>query len=131
MPPDHQWAAYERVELRTLLGRSLILPDRTHGTRRVFDEEVGRIGASYEILAEVGVPRIGQALAASGAGVAVLTDDPRYDLRRLAIRGEAGALHISLYAAWNGTHYAHAAIRSLAEALRSFCATLGADGSSA
>ena len=38
---------------------------------------------SYRMAAEVGVPGIAQAMAASGIGVAILTDDPAYDLRRL------------------------------------------------
>lgn len=117
LPSTHPWAAHERVRLANLLRQPLVVLDLTHGTRRVFENEVQRIGGSYRTAAEVGVPEVAQAMAASGIGVAVLTDDPAYGLRKLYIDGEAGPLHITLHAVWDPMHYAAAAIREFATAL--------------
>jgi len=117
VPSSHPWAGHDRVALSTLLRQPLVVLDLTHGTRRVFEDEVRRTHDSYRMAAEAGVPGIAQALAASGIGVAILTDDPAYDLRKLTIDGTDGPLHISLHAVWDPTHYSAAAIREFATAL--------------
>ena len=73
------------------------------------------------------MPGVAQAMAAAGLGVAVLTDDPAYDLRKLYIDGSDGPLHITLHAAWDPTHYAAAAIREFVTAFTAHTAGL-ADG---
>ncbi len=128
VPSSHAWAGHDRVALATLLRQPLVVLDFTHGTRRVFEDEVRRSHDSYRIAAEVGVPGIGQALAASGTGVAILTDDPAYELRKLLIDGIDGPLHISLYAAWDPTHYAAEAIREFVAAFTAHTAAAGTDG---
>ena len=117
VPPSHPWAGHHRLPLTTLLRQPLIVLDYTYGTRRVFEDEVRRAHESYRMAAEVGLPGIAQALAASGLGVAVLTDDPAYELRRLYIDGPDGPLHITLHAVWDATHYSAAAIREFVTAL--------------
>ena len=74
------------------------------------------------------MPGIAQALAASGIGVAILTDDPAYNLRKLLINAVDGPLHISLYAAWDATHYAADAIREFVRAFTAHTAAAGTDG---
>jgi DNA-binding transcriptional LysR family regulator len=117
IPSTHRWAGHDRIALPTLLRQRLIVLDLTHGTRRVFEDEVRRSHDSYRMAAEVGVSGIAQAMAASGIGVAILTDDPAYDLHKLYIDGADGPLHISLYAVWDPTHYSAASIREFATAL--------------
>ena len=125
VPETHRWAAHDAVPLDALLTQRLIVLDSTHGTRRTFDDVVGAARTSYEIGAEVSVPRIAQALAAAGQGVAILTDDPTYGLRRLRIEGSGGSLQITLHAAWNTTHYAADSIRSLVDSLADYCSRIG------
>ena len=127
VPSTHALAGHDRVALSTLLRQPLVVLDFTHGTRRVFEDEVRRSHASYRMAAEVGVSGIAQALAASGIGVAILTDEPAYDLRKLLIDGVDGPLHISLYAVWDPTHYAAGAIREFVTALTAHTAH-GTDG---
>ncbi len=122
VPATHAWASLDEVALELLLGQPLVLLDQSFGTRRVFDTEVSRSGAAYELAAEVGVPEIAQALASAGRGVAVVTDEPAYGLHAVAVTGAGGRLGITLYAAWSPTHYAVEAIRELAGALAAFCA---------
>ena len=45
------------------------------------------MNGAYRMVAEVGVAEVAQAMAASGIGVAILTDDPAYELRKLYIDG--------------------------------------------
>ena len=61
------------------------------------------------------------------SGVAILTDDPAYELRKLYIDGRDGPLHISLHAAWDPTHYAAATIREFAVALAAHTAGAAAN----
>jgi LysR family transcriptional regulator, benzoate and cis,cis-muconate-responsive activator of ben and cat genes len=121
VPPTHAWTSIDEVSLEILSRQPLILLDQTFGARRVFDSEVGGSPAAYELAAEVSVPEIGQALAAAGRGVAVLTDEPAYGLHAVPIAGRDGPLHITLAAAWNPTNYAASTIRAFADALTIFC----------
>lgn len=122
VPPTHPWASMSEVSLDTLLQQPLILLDQTFGTRRMFDAEVARTNAAYMIAAEVAVPEVGQALAAAGRGIAVLSDEPAYGLHALSVVGADGHLRIRLNAAWNPTHYAVDSIREFVSSLAAFCA---------
>ena len=64
-----------------------------------------------------------QAVAASGKGVAVVSDDPRFGLHPLGIDGPAGPVQISLWAAWRPDHHGAVTLADLASRLRDFCAT--------
>jgi len=119
--PTDPWAELDEVSLDLLLRRPLILLDGTFGTRRAFDAHVERAGGAFELVAEVSMPEIAQALAAAGDGVAVVTDDPAYGLRALRIAGRDGPLRITLRASWHPTSYAVDAIRDFARALKAFC----------
>lgn len=120
--PTHGWSTLSEVPLETLLREPLILLDPTFGARRVFEAEVGRVGGSYDLVEEVGVSEIAQALAAGERGVAVLTNDPAYGLHAVEITSREGPLHIRLHAAWNATHYAAGPIREFVAALAAYCA---------
>ena len=64
---------------------------------------------------------IAQALAASGRGLTVLSDDPRFDLVPLAILDDDGEpVTIGLHAAWDPEHHAAARLGELARDLRRF-----------
>lgn len=68
-------------------------------------------------------------MAASGRGVAVVSDDPRFDLVSVPIEHEGEPLSIDLFAAWEPSHHAHGLVQGLAERLRTF--SLDRYGSSA
>jgi len=63
---------------------------------------------------------IAQALAASGRGVAVVSDDPRYDLVPLSIDLGGEMLAIHLTAAWDSSGVAASTIADVAERLRAW-----------
>ncbi len=123
VPPGHRWTRRrnDRVHLGELVEEPLIVLGPDHGTRRVLDMAVVEAGLAYRRAFETNVPEIAQALAASDHGVAVVSDDPRYGLRPLMIVGPAGPLQISLFAAWDATHYAADAISPWVDQLAQYC----------
>lgn len=123
VPPDDPLARHRSVSLEQLAQRPLIVLGAGHGTRRVFDDAMGQAGLSYETAAETNVPHVAQAMAAAGRGVAIVTDDRRYGLRPVFIQTGTGRLVITLFAAWNATHYAVDAVETLVDDLVKYTAT--------
>lgn len=122
VPPSHHWAAREHVQLNELLGEPLIVLDQESIARHVFDEAVAQEGASYEAAYVVRLAQAGQALAASGHGVAIVTDESRFGLACVPVAGRDGPLTLPLFATWDRLHYAKDRIVQLVEQLRDFCA---------
>lgn len=127
VPEAHPWArqGLDAVALADLVTEPIIALGPDHGTRRLFDQAVATAGLRYPIASETNVPQVAQALAASGRGVAIVTDDPRYGLVALGIRlGDGTRLRIPLVASWDPTHYAAGAIGPWVDRLAEFCVAL-------
>lgn len=124
VPASHRWAQRRSasVTIRELAGEQLIVLGIEHGTRRLLDQAMDAESFAYHRAFETNVPQIAQALAASGHGVAVVSDDARYGLRPLRIAGRSGPLRIALRAAWHPAHYAAAAIERWVAALAAYSA---------
>jgi DNA-binding transcriptional LysR family regulator len=123
VPAGHRWARRRSLSVAELATEQLIVLGSDHGTRRLLDAAMAEAGSSYATAAETDVPQVAQALAASGRGVAVVSDDSRYGLLGLRIRvGRAGSaeLRVPLFAAWDRSHYAAEAIARFVEALASW-----------
>jgi DNA-binding transcriptional LysR family regulator len=122
VPPAHAWAGRETVGLAELLGATLLLQTRDFHPRRALDQAVATARLRYGELYEFGSAEVAQAVAASGRGVAAVSDDPRFGLRPLGITGPHGLIRISLYAAWQRDHHGARTIAALAGRLAAFCA---------
>ena len=122
VPPGHRWARRRVITLAELATEPLLVLGTDHGTRRQLDAAMADAGLSYAVAAETNVPQVVQALAASGRGVAVVSDDARYGLRGVRIRSDrTGAeLRVPLFGAWDRSHYAAAVIESLVAGLASY-----------
>ncbi|MGA9346501.1 MAG: LysR family transcriptional regulator [Nocardioidaceae bacterium] len=118
--PEHPLATEESVDLATLVEWPLVLMHEDHGVRRMFDDAVTREGLAYQAEYVTRTPHVAQALAAAGRGVCVLSDDARFGLRELPIVAGGAALSITLFAAWDPTHYASAKIAGCVESLGRF-----------
>jgi len=116
----HPWSVRRSVGLEELTGVPLIT-SHASGTRRVLGSLDAR-GLSYQVAHNVTVPQVAQALAASGRGVAILSDDPRFDLHPLTITDEDGLVTVAMYASWDRSHYAADVIESCARRLQRYCA---------
>ena len=121
VPEDHHWARRPSVPLEDLVRQTLILPPIGFKARRVLEAALDQAQLSAPAILETRHSQVAQALAAAGRGAAVLTDDPRYDLRPLRIEHQGEPLLIHLYAAWRTGHHAHTTLTSLAHRLHEFC----------
>jgi DNA-binding transcriptional LysR family regulator len=122
VPPSHPWAGRDRITIQELTGEPLIVLTLAHGTRRILDQAVQDAGSSLDIVLECDTPQVAQAMTASGHGIAVVSDDPRFGLHPLLIIDRHGEpLQIRLHAAWDAGHYALRTIESFATGLARFC----------
>ncbi len=123
LPPGHPLGNRERVDLADLAAEPLLLPTVEHTTRRLVDGALQQMGLVGRRITECRLPQVAQALAATGHGVAVVSDDPRFGLRAIPIDGAGGALRLPLYAAWERPHYADRTIRAVVKELADYCVT--------
>lgn len=123
VPATHPLADRGTVALDELLRHPLLVQAGDFHPRRALDQAVTAARLAYGSLHEFGDAEVAQAVAASGRGVAVVSDDARFDLHPLAIHGPHGQVHISLYAAWEPSHHGATTIRALATRLAAFCVT--------
>lgn len=119
--PDHPWAEVGRVSLQALSTVPLLVADRSHKSRRVLDAALELAGTGPDDLVQTSTGQVAQALAAAGRGIAVVSDDPRYDLVGLRIASGNVDLQLRLYACWRRDHHAQNSLRRIAERLRDFC----------
>lgn len=90
--------------------------------RQVLDRAFADEGLAPQHVQEVESPEAAQALAASGRGVAVLTNDARFGLTPSRIVDTAGqVLTLPLHAAWPPRHHAADELAATARALHAFC----------
>ena len=109
------------VTVAELVNERLLLLTGDYSPRRVLDHWVDAAGLAYSSILEFGTPQVAQAVAAAGRGIAIVSDDPRFDLHPLDIIGPRGPLHIRLYAGWDHGHHAAATIEALARRLSDYC----------
>ncbi len=121
VPASHPWAERGAVPLAELVGADLLVLTTDFHPRRALDEAVARAGLSLEPRRELASAEVAQAIAAAGRGVAVVSDDPRFDLRPLRITDRDTDVTIKLYAAWHRTHHGAATLADLARRLEAFC----------
>jgi len=122
VPAGHRWHGRDRITLRELVEEPLVLVTEEHGTRRVFDQAVAASGLKYTAVAEAELSAVAQTLAAGGAGVAIVSDDARYDLHSMTIEAGGATLFIPIVAAWEATHFAAPMIEAWARGLAEYTA---------
>lgn len=122
VPAGDPWAGRGRVSLAELLERPLVGVPPAFTAREALDAAVTASGASYAGFVEAANGTIAQALAASGRGVAVVSDDPRFDLLPVAVDLGAGLLSVRLVAAWDGSSAGAASLERLARRLGAWVA---------
>lgn len=118
---DDAWAGRDAVTLRELVTRPLVVLPPTYTARSSLDAALTREELGVGELVEAGNGTIAQALAASGRGVAVVSDDPRFDVVPLAIRTDGGQrLAVRLSASWNPAAITAGTVESLATRLAAY-----------
>lgn len=121
VPPDHPWAARRRVTITELAGESLVALSPAFTARQALDDALVAAGITWGSLVEAANGTVAQALAAAGRGVAVVSDDPRYDLVPLTVeRPGQGLLSIRLVSVWDSRHAAAPTLAAIARRLSNF-----------
>lgn len=110
------------VDIADLIQHPLIAPGADIVARRLLDAAVVQAGLDYRALTEAASPRVAQALAAAGRGVAVVTDDVRFGLEARPIKTENGHLEVHLHASWDPTHHAAVTLDEFAQRIRDYTA---------
>jgi DNA-binding transcriptional LysR family regulator len=118
---DDAWATRSVVPVSELVERRLVLLNPDLRPRTLLDAATEAAGVTYGDYIEVANAQVAQAIAAADRGIAIVSDDPRFDLIPLRIDGPAGTVRIPLYAVWEPGHHAAATISSLAGRLGKFC----------
>lgn len=120
VPPGHRWAGRTTVSLGELVTEPLLVQTRGAHSRQFLESALAADELAVPDLHELDSGEVAMALAASGRGVAVVTDDPRYGLLPLRIEGSGGSVVFSLHAAWPTGHHASSEVATLALRLREF-----------
>ncbi|GAA1608418.1 LysR family transcriptional regulator [Actinoplanes couchii] len=118
---DHPYAGLPRVELTDLLNDPLIVMNRTNMARLVVDEALAALDRSPAHLIEMRSSLLAQGVAASGRGVALLTNWPRFDLATVPVTVTGQPVRIPMYAGWDPTHYAADVLTRLIDEIEVFC----------
>jgi DNA-binding transcriptional LysR family regulator len=132
--PSHPWAqqGLASIGLAALLEQPLIAHTAHSVSRRMLDMTVAQHGLQYDQLEECDDGHTILALAASGQGVAVTTDQAQFGALGVDIeepgdgkpdatgRPDGARLAVTLYAAWDPTHYGAATLERLVSELQAY-----------
>lgn len=120
-PTYHPWSGRRSIEAGELGRQPLILLDKQHASRRLFDEAVSDAGVSVVPRLVTNLPVVALAYAAAGLGIAVVSDEPRFGLRRLKISSRRAPLRIPMYAVWDPSRYSAPAVEHFVRVFASYC----------
>lgn len=117
---DHGWARRRVVTAAELVEQELVVLPATFPARQSLDAALLEAGVAASAVTEAANGTVAQALAAAGRGVALVSDDPRFDLVPVKVEAGRRVLEVRLVAAWDGRHAAAATLEGLAERLGRF-----------
>ncbi|MDP3894333.1 LysR family transcriptional regulator [Nocardioides sp.] len=117
LPPEHEWVGRSSVPLGEVLAGPVIVLPPWVTSRQALETAVASTGVSFADRLEVADGTVAQALAAAGRGVAVVSDDPRFGLARVAVDTDGHRLGVRLIAVWDQRHPAAESVEALAERL--------------
>ncbi|GGE71756.1 LysR family transcriptional regulator [Nesterenkonia cremea] len=121
IPSDHPLADSRQLTMEELCAHPVVAATREFKSRQLLDAALSLAELRPAELLEVTHGRLAQAMAAAGRGVAVVSDDPHFDLIPLQILHEQKPLRINLSAAWRADHHAADALHAMAQRLQEFC----------
>jgi LysR family transcriptional regulator, benzoate and cis,cis-muconate-responsive activator of ben and cat genes len=114
---DHRWATKESIDLTVLKAEPIISLPTTFSARQALDAAARHTHQTIGVDIEASSGAVAQALAAARRGIAVVTDDPRFDLARAKVLVGDEPMNIQLYAGWAPGHPAHVALAAIAQRL--------------
>ncbi|GGB21403.1 hypothetical protein GCM10011492_09170 [Flexivirga endophytica] len=121
VPSQDPLATHESVDLKTLAERTLVLLTEDFRPRTLLNQAMESVEIAYSDFIECTNAQVAQALSAAGRGVAVVSDDTRFELVARPIAGLHGPVTLRLYAAWDRRHHAAETIAALVDRIAEFC----------
>ena len=116
-PKAHRWSLHDTIDLSDLETETVIGLPTTFSARQAFDAAARHTHQSAGVDIEASSGVVAQALAAAGRGIAVVTDDPRFDLDRVKVFAGGEPINIHLFAGWDPSHPARTALAAIAKRL--------------
>ncbi|MGE2716219.1 LysR family transcriptional regulator [Mycolicibacterium litorale] len=120
VPAGHEWAHSQAVHIEAVVRETVISLPETFTARQMLAAACLTSGLALHVGIEASSGAVTQALAAAGRGVAVVTDDPRFELHPLEIMVRGGALSIRLFAAWDPQHPGASTLASISNRLSEY-----------
>jgi DNA-binding transcriptional LysR family regulator len=117
LPKAHRLATRVSIDLADLEAETIISLPTTFSARQVLDAAAQHTHQTVSIDVEASSGAVAQALAAAGRGIAVVTDDPRFDLTRMKVLAGGNPMNLHLFAAWDPGHPAHSTLAAIARRL--------------
>lgn len=114
LPRTHHWASREAIEIVELKTETIIALPTTSSGRQARNAAAMRTQQTISVDIEASTDAVAQALAAAERGVALVTDDPRFNLSRTRVLSHGQAVDIHLHAGWDPSHPAHGTLASIA-----------------
>ncbi|MGB3256903.1 MAG: LysR family transcriptional regulator [Ornithinimicrobium sp.] len=118
--PQDPWARHDTLPLEDLAEEDLLLLTPDAHIRWILDAAMASAALSYRSVKEFSSSQVAQAVAASGRGIAVVSDDSRFGLHGLRIGIPTGSLRLNLYAVWNPRHHAAQTLAEFARSLSTY-----------
>lgn len=122
VPADHRWAQRAGVGLAELVSETVIRLPPAYTAREALDAALAGAGLAPVSVLEASNGTVAQALAAAGRGVAVVSDDPRFDLVPVGVDvpGAGARLSIRLVASWSSGRSVAPVVATIADRLGEF-----------
>lgn len=128
VPHDHEWSDRVTVSLSDLLGKDTVALPPAASSRDAVDAAMHRHDLDGFDPLEASNGTIAQALAGAGRGVAVVSDDARFDLVGLRVLGPDGEpVAVRLECAWSRRHPGADVLRGIAQRVAAWVETRYAD----
>lgn len=120
VPATHPWASRRSVLLEEVLAEPVIVLPPSVTSRQALEAARAEAGLTLARSIEAADGTVAQALAAGGRGIAVVSDDPRFDLVALGIDVGDRRLSVRLIAVWDPRRPAARTIEAFAHRLAQF-----------
>ncbi|MGO2859532.1 MAG: LysR family transcriptional regulator [Brevibacterium sp.] len=113
-------AARRSIDIRELADLSVIVPDRSNGTRTALDRHLAQAQVVFAPVREVSRAHIGQAMVKAGSVTVVTVDPPKYGLVAVPLTDHGQALFAEEWAAWQPRHFAEGSVEDFVSSLISW-----------
>jgi DNA-binding transcriptional LysR family regulator len=118
--PGHRFSGNSVVDIADLVGERIVVLAQGSGLRASVEAALYSIRDRITVAAEPATSDMVQAIASTGAGVCLELVAPQFGLESRPLVDQGVPVTVSVYAAWNRTHFASAELLHIAEGLEAW-----------